>query len=149
MLHYIKWWIKTHFTKQHLKMTWKAFVSNPYDFSCTEEFMRYRLLDLLHYFEGFTYIDTKEIISRIKLAIKLNEIVTEKKELFTYEKPLDFDYKRLQYKCLVNVNLRNMNRFSPDGCFKIYELFPHELYIVKAKHLYYKILYENSWMWGD
>lgn len=149
MLHYIKWWIKTHFTKQHLKMTWKAFVSNPYDFSCTEEFMRYRLLDLLHYFEGFTYIDTKEIISRIKLAIKLNEIITEEQELFTYEKHFDSDDKRPQYTCLVKVNLKNMNRFSSDAYCKIYEMFPHELYITKAKHLYYKILYENSWMWGD
>lgn len=148
MLYYIKWWIKTHFTKQHLRMAWKAFVSNPYDFSCTEELMRYRLLDLLHYFEGVIYIDTKEIISRIKLAIKLNEIITQEEDLFTYEPNVNSEDKHLQYKCLVKVNLRNMNRFSQDP-YELYELFPHELYIVKAKHLYYKILYENSWMWGD
>ena len=74
----------------------------------------------------------------------INLISTENGD---YEmKPTD-DFK---YRCLVNVNTKNIDRFVTDKKSQYYYLKnPHELYLRKAKYLYHKIRYEHDGEWWD
>lgn len=146
--------LKRRLKKRHLNTTWQAFKSEPWDFWCTENIMYYRLIELQEYFEKCEYLEDaskNRILKQIKLAIRLNSIFTERNEnlydildLGNFSKPLED-----RYVCNVNVNTRNAARFVHPDIISFYTKFPHELYILKARHLYYKILEYYAPTWAD
>ena len=86
--------------------------------------------------------------------------MNEKKDLFTYTGDMEFSEPDedgnvewlpgdLEYHCLVNVNTKNASRFVGNENIDFYKKHPHELYVQKAKALYYKIRYEKTNQWWD
>lgn len=60
----------------------------------------------------------------------------------------EWDGSGLIYHCDVKVNLRNAKRFAHnDTQYSLVQQTPHELYEMKAKHLYHKIreYFEEEW----
>lgn len=56
------------------------------------------------------------------------------------------------YRCLVNVNTRNVKRFFPgasESTIKFIKEHPHELYEKKAYSLLFKYLEHHLWDWWD
>ena len=89
----------------------------------------------------------------IDRAIRVLEAYLNK-DTFTYHCKTDIDgnayWGEGEYKCLVNVNLKNIHRFikHPDAV-KYAEDQPHELYHVKALSLYHKLREHYMATWWD
>lgn len=151
--------------RSHLNVVKEAFNGYPYDFEFMLELEYAKLKEMLDYHERSHIIceeERKRIIWQLKLAISLLEIISEKRDIFHYDfnenQPLlkekcEFGYKLLEdfdsrYHCDVNVNTRNVDRFAQNEWEKGYMLkSPHELYMMKARHLYYRVReqYEQEW----
>lgn len=147
--------IKMMFNKRHLKTIWSAITASPDNFYCTMEIMYNRLAELEHYYveryDCFNWCraEYNDMMRQIRLAIKLNRIIyRDGDNLYDVGLFRDFD-KPLQdrYKCIVKVNLKNAARFVKPKYIPFYTSFPHELYLVKARHLYHKILAKYAFEW--
>lgn len=149
------WWICNGTNPYHWKLIWYTiFHQYGWDNSFNWEVLRLCILKSRYYFQHHQYISQEHIDYTIRwqtTAINLLDIILEKKNLW--------DYEYTYYKCLVNVNMRNMDRFAYRGVdyetgkiyktTKCYELEPHELYKEKARKLLLRILDEHSIHWWD
>ena len=122
---------------------------------------------IAHYKHGyFATAETYEPIVRwIKMAVKLHDIMLDNNvDLFNYEGemelvPIDDGkfYKlkddNVKYRCLVKVNMRNLDRYltlSHNQKAKDWYIeHPHELYQLKAWYLYHKLLAYYAKTWWD
>lgn len=107
--------------------------------------------------------DTYNHITKwMEIALYLNDVITNTVDLYHF----DGDYElvpyeknpklsrlvtdKLIYYCDVNVNLNNMTRFVTDEKRKEFiKSHPHELYMIKAKELYHKIMCNYLSTWWD
>lgn len=132
-----------------------------FDFGYLYELEYSKLKEMLNYFEkhGLS-TDNDNIIRQIKLAMKLlNIIMEEEYKLFDFvynPKPYNNEeekvklIKDMEYVCNVNVNLKNAKRFAIDGKHvDIFNRWPHELYLAKARYLYHKLRYNFEQYWWD
>ena len=122
---------------------------------------------IAHYKHGyFATAETYEPIVRwIKMAVKLHDIMLDNNvDLFDYEGEMEFVpiddgkfYKlkddNVKYRCLVKVNMRNLDRYlklSHNQKAKDWYIeHPHELYQLKAWYLYHKLLAYYAKTWWD
>ena len=96
-------------------------------------------------------VDNDKYIKQIDLAMKLLYIINNDNDLYEYVEDTTSTaktwFERSVYTPKVNVNTKNAKRFVNDYEVEFYNKFPHELYLVKARHLYHKIrdMYEQTW----
>lgn len=163
----IRCWFRCSFSKEHLKYAYEAFTSYPFDYSYIYRAHRAQLKAQLHYYRKshiFTEENRQSIIKWMTYAIKMIDIILDddpKRSLFHFndtQKRNDdgtlLPYcERIEYVCDVNVNTRNYRRFTKglheDYIKYIVEKCPHELYLLKAKYLYFKILFHHIENWWD
>lgn len=112
-----------------------------------------KLSEMKDYFEkhGIAANNDKKI-KQIDLALKLLKIIKDE-NVFHYEWHKDcrgkITYSNPKYCCDVEINIRNANRFIKNEKEKEFYInnYPHEIYLLKAKHLYHKVrnIYEQTW----
>ena len=152
----IRNWFRWNFNIYHFRVVWEAMFNWPFDEYYLLRLTKFRYLEMAHYFEKFGIAEgNKRDAERLKLLAKLIDIINEDHiQLYDYvgnENELIDDGKgkkmlkfNREYKCLVNVNMKNMQRFiEHDYDEKIFKSSPHELYKIKAEKLYFKILQEH------
>lgn len=152
----IRAWFRHCFNKTHFKFIKEAWCAYPWDWCYMYRVERAQLVDMIEYFKK-GYITTEEtyaeMIKWLNILIKLNDIILEANgvDLFDYEGQMIFEQlpngktyelkdNGLIYHSKVYANLKNAKRF----CRNEHELkyvmgHPHELYKMKAKHLYHTI----------
>jgi len=158
-------WFKNHFNKgnRHLRKVCRN--GRPWDIDFLYDLEKAKIQEMIAYHKKYKrYIGVEDDIKWMELSIKLIDIFTEQEDLFHYTGEMKFipiegtdtysmDNSDLKYHCDVNVNTRNVSRFVPGGkdCPYIehWKMHPHELYILKAKHLYHKIREEKDDAWWD
>lgn len=151
----LKSYIK-HFTGYKWDIIKESFKTQPYDYGYLLKLEKAKLNEMYHYFKNsnLTYEDSR-IAKDIKLAISLLDIIDQTKDTFEFKVTHKTEGCNLiiggtEYKCLVNVNMRNLKRFIPtNGDDVLYETFPDTLYAEKAKRLYYKLLQERLDTWWN
>lgn len=112
-----------------------------------------KLAEMKNYFEKYGLAeDNDKFIKQIDLAMRLLYIINNDNELYDYVEDKTSSAKtwieRVRYKSNVNVNLKNAKRFAKSKYeVEFYNKCPHELYLLKAKHLYHKVrdCYEQTW----
>ena len=152
----VRAWFRHCFTKTHFKFIKEAWCSYPWDWCHVYRVERAQFVDMLSYFEH-AHITTEEtyaeMIKWLRLLIKLNDIILEANgvDLFEYEGHMIFEElpkgelyemkgESLIYHSKVNVNMKNAERFAPNKqMLKYIKEHSHELYRLKAKHLYHTI----------
>lgn len=146
----IRCWFRHNFNKHHWNVIKSAIKGHPFDYCYLLDLEYAKLNEMYHYFSTSDIAeDNPKTAREIKLAMKLNRIISEEENLYDYirnGKGLGFDYK-----CLVNVNLNNIDRFikySPEVKF-ISDKMPHYLYIEKAKNLYGELMKHKIFTWWD
>lgn len=154
----IKNWFRVNFNKYHWEVIKTAITCWPWDEYYYLKLTRARFLEMAHYFEtrGIA-VSSMRNAEYLRLLAKLSDIIAEDDQLYTYVyETTDGDWIELEklesglfkvisdrgkYKCLVKVNLKNIDRFVTDSQERNYvENNPHELYKLKAEKLYFKIL---------
>lgn len=127
----------------------EAINGESFDYAYLYYIERKKLIEMREYFKVHG-ISTRndEIIKQINLAIKLLDIIIDE-NVFHFER--DDVYDESIYVCDVNVNLKNINRFTNNEIEKdvIKNKFPHELYLLKATHLYHKLRNNLEQNWWD
>ena len=155
------------------KRRWKlvkqaAFHTYPFSYEYFYDLQKTYMEELIaHYKHGyFATAETYEPIVRwIKMAVKLHDIMLDNNvDLFDYEGEMEFVpiddgklYKmkddNVKYRCLVKVNMRNLDRYlklSHNQKAKDWYIeHPHELYQLKAWYLYHKLLAYYAQTWWD
>ena len=147
----LKCWCRYNLNRYHWNVIKKAICGYPFDYSYMLDLQRAKLEEMYNYFLHSNITEDSPIIRRdLKLIIKLLKIINEEKLCFTYEPPRNI-FSNSIYKCLVNVNLNNIDRFVKNDREKklIKEKMQHELYLYKAKNLYYKLLMNRMETWWD
>ena len=155
------------------KRRWKlvkqaAFHTYPFSYEYFYNLQKTYMEELIaHYKHGyFATAETYEPTVRwIKMAVKLHDIMLDNNvDLFDYEGEMEFVpindgkfYKlkddNVKYRCLVKVNMRNLDRYltlSHNQKAKDWYIeHPHELYQLKAWYLYHKLLAYYAKTWWD
>ena len=147
----LKCWCKHNLNRYHWKTVKKAWCGYPFDYNYMLDLQQAKFEEMYNYFQNSDIVADAHMIRRdLKLIIKLLKIIREEELCFTYDINGD-SFKRGQYRCLVNVNLNNIDRFVKNEKEKkfIKEKMQHELYIYKAKNLYYKLLMNRLETWWD
>lgn len=157
-------WFKYHFKKDNfnlMKVCWKG---RPWDYGYLYDLEQAKIKEMVNYHERQKrFVGVEQVIRDMKLCINLIDIFSEKRQIFHFTGKLKFDVidddnceiKRgnLEYHCDVNVNLKNIKRFvnkeNLEFFEKYYKYYPHEFYILKARHLYHKIRLERDDTWWD
>lgn len=153
------WWRCNGQNPYHWHLAWYAFFHH---YGWDHSFFDWKLLQISikksrYYFERHRYI-SHEHLRRIamwqEIAISLTEIILEERKLWD----MHWTDNELKYKCLVNVNMKNMNRFPVSGVdyetgriissINMYR-DSHELYKEKARQLLLKILDRYATEWWD
>jgi hypothetical protein len=141
----------------HWKVIKEAYTGQPWDFCFILDLERAKLEEMEHYFRYHGTAENHiEVSNKIALMIKMLDIFTERTEIASYtvegDEFLETDPEtglsqlndsKVKYECLVNVNLRNIDRFIKNESEKKYCLeHPDELYRIKAHRLYERMRYE-------
>lgn len=113
-----------------------------------------KLKEMVDYFTKYGIsADNDLYIKQMKLAIKLLQIVINE-EGYHFEHNIDNNGSKKftdlnKYVCDVTVNTKNAHRFVHNEKEREFYVnnYPHELYLLKAKHLYHKLreYYEQTW----
>ena len=129
----------------------------PYDSYYLLKLEQSKLKEMIAYSErNMRYVGQEYDIRDMKICVSLIDIITETRDLFTFDGNLEFsepdefgnctiNTDKLKYRCFVNVNERNAYRFSNENRKYHYK---HDLYIMKARQLYYQIRIEKEERWG-
>ena len=118
-----------------------------------------KLNEMVGYFTKYGIsADNDKYIRQMKLAIKLLEIVIEE-DGYYFEWPSNVEPNSIEslkkelakYVCTVKVNTKNADRFVNNDMEKDFYVnrYPHELYLLKAKHLYHKLRNDFEQTWWD
>lgn len=95
-------------------------------------------------------IGAEERAAQMRTAIRLMQIVWGPTETFTFGEHKDLEHLEENYRCLVNVNLRNIDRFAKTPYQKeMFKKMPSELYEEKAYQLLFKYLEHHLRDWWD
>ena len=161
------WWnlrsrLKYHTTKDFRNIIKTVREGYPWDEGYLYDLERAKLVEMRNYHQKRQWFDGWERVVRdMSICINLIDIFTEKYLLFHYDRDvmdclLKGDGSTVpfpKYICDVKVNVKNADRFldpdTPDNVRQYYIEQPHELYILKAKHLYHKIRLERDGEWWD
>ena len=138
--------------KLRYKLVDEAINGYSFDFGYLYNLEYAKLASMKDYFEkhGLS-VDNDKYIKQIDLAMKLLYIINNDNDLYEYVEDTTSTaktwFERSVYTPKVNVNTKNAKRFVNDYEVEFYNKFPHELYLVKARHLYHKIrdMYEQTW----
>lgn len=156
----IKTFFKYKFNREHWDTIRCASETFNWDYGFLYELMRYKLIEMKKYFETADYAikDYDRINRDINICIKLLDILTDRVKLVEHTGDLTFNdngnliENSIEFYPIVYVNQRNILRFlssNDTGTIKMYEKYPEELYMLKARHLLFKILYERIPEWWD
>lgn len=150
----VRFWFHIHFRKANWGIFKEWFKGDPLDYGFLLSIEQAKIKDMLDYFEKHDKFVGQDIVMRdMRICISLLDIMLEKRQLFHHTGSIyitdDGELKsdNLQHHCDVYVNLKNINRFVDEELTDFYTKFPDELYIQKARHLYYKIRYERDQHW--
>lgn len=158
----VRSWFKYTFNKNHLRLIKEAYTGRPYDHRFLYDIEHAKIKEMSDYLEEADRFEGVEHVVRdMRICLSLIEIFSESRNLFHFNGHLTFEdadggMKKIgntddfAYICDVNVNLKNIDRFVKNPRLKKYVMtHPHELYILKAKHLYHKIHLERDGEWWD
>lgn len=162
----IRGWFRFHFRKEFFKFLKEVLKSYPYDSSYLFEVEKAKMLEMAAYFERSQLVEGWErTVKELRLCARLIDIITENDsvDLFHYNGDWHFEpckdnpeyYEMVfsddhEYVCDVKVNLRNVRRFETnEKLIDYYMKNPHELYKLKAQHLYHKIRLYRELNWWD
>jgi len=151
-----------HTRKEWFSLLKETLLSYPYDHSYLLRLEQIKLKEMIAYHKkAQRFVGVEKVIRDMNIAVGLLDIMLGNKDLFHFDGDLLFNkiegkdeyevVKSTDFKYVsdINVNLRNIDRFIPKERQKIYLDMPHELYIEKAKVLYYKIRLEHTDEWWD
>ena len=147
---YICCWFRHNFNKHHWEVVKSAIKGYPFDYCYLLNLEYAKLNEMYHYFSTSDIAeDNPKTAREIKLAMNLNRIICEEEKL--YDCIRNGNGKGFNYKCLVKVNLKNINRFvkNPDEIKFISNSMPHLLYMSKTKHLYGELMKHKIYKWWD
>lgn len=164
----IKYWFWVNFNKYHLKTVWTTFKVHPHDYSYTWQIEKARLEELKQYFIKVSdTFDHKSDIYWINKCLSLLDILINDGDdawLYYNEVGIKIDkdnINNIPFSSLISffdkekINISNAERFYP-GFFNfisedraIEDVYYHELYLAKVKYLYYEILKNYVYNWGD
>ena len=167
--HSVCCWFRICCNKRRWKLVKQAaFHTYPFSYEYFYDLQKTYMEELIaHYKHGyFATAETYEPIVRwIKMAVKLHDIMLDNNvDLFDYEGEMEFvpiddgkfyklKYDNVKYRCLVKVNMRNLDRYlklSHNQKAKDWYIeHPHELYQLKAWYLYHKLLAYYAKTWWD
>lgn len=163
----VRGWVRYHTKKDFFKLLWTVLKGYPWDYSYMYELERAKLVEMIGYQKRtLRFVGVERVIRDMELCVSLIDIITERKQLFTFEgEPIwkdmedknlkEFDGSNIKYKCLVNVNTRNAERFFNRKKFSdnmwnyLLTDDKHEIYKTKARYLYEKIRLEHMEEWWD
>lgn len=159
------WFTYHFFNKNFRKLVRTLYKSYPWDEMYLYYMEKAKIEEMRKYHEKWQrFVGVEQVIRDMRICESLIDIFTEKKAMFhytgglTYTKLENGDYEMgatpdFKYICDVNVNVRNADRFLPQGINEKQRQYwiehPHEIYILKAKHLYHKIRLERDGQWWD
>ena len=159
----LRYMLEINFNRCHLA-TLSAVFSG---YSNTDEYIysvtRLQLKELLRNMQKKKYATAETYDSMCKwiaLAIRMLDITLGDVDCFHYTGDMKFiqdsedittvNMDDIVYHCDVNVNTKNIRRFvNNDDIVKFYTERPHELYVLKAKYLFHKIMFKYSDSWWD
>lgn len=158
-----KGWIKYHlFNKNFYALLKEVYKTYPWDSCFLYDLEKAKIEEMRKYhIKSDRFVGVEYVIRDMKICENLIDIFTGKRDLghydgeLTYTKLEDGNYEightpDFKYVCNVKVNTKNLKRFVKDPKIeKFYTEHPDELYMLKAKHLYHKIRYENDSAWWD
>lgn len=174
MFNFIKRLKRYRLNKEHLKLVWEAWKGYPFDHGYLLNLEELKLKEMLVYHKYRSVVplcdeQREEIIRSLELACKLIHILNNETDLFHFESnksteemfvksdikidgeecyEMNPKYKQ-QYFCDVNVNLKNVHRFCTKEQIPYYTRMPHEVYLLKVKHLYHLIRERYDELWWD
>lgn len=162
--HSIRSWFKFTFNKNHIRLMKEAYRGRPWDFGYLWDLEYAKIKEMADYLEKSNrFVGVEYVVRDMRICLSLIEIFSDKRDLFHFDGKLLNDEKcnrgvivkavgipDFEYKCHVNVNLKNINRFVVDkDAQKWYINYPHEFYELKARYLYHKIRREREMGWWD
>lgn len=160
--YHVRSWIKYHFNKDNFNIIKTVLKTYPWDYAYLYKLEKVKIQEMINYhkkhqrFEGW-----ENVVRNMETCCKLIDIVLGETKTFEYtgdvkyipienSDNVEINTDSLSYHCMVNVNMKNVDRFCNNEfekkCFLEH---PHELYIRKAKYLYHKIRFENDETWWD
>ena len=142
------WWYplknlkKYNFTKLHLDSVFESFNFKPYDYTHIWRVERAHLIETKSYFQISKIFDHTDDIKYIDICINLLDILIDDGDGL-------MDYKNMKFKKYVNT--KNFKRFVPNAptSHDNLEICNYDVYMAKAKHLYYEILKNKIQNWWD
>lgn len=166
----IRSWFRYTFNKEHRELVKEAFNSRPWDQSYLFSLEKAKIEEMMKYQEhARRFVGVEQVIRDMRICLSLLEIIMGERKLFHFDghltfKGIDEEEKEklgedaveivespdFKYNCDVNVNLRNIKRFvNNEKEAEFYQKMPHELYELKAEHLYHKIRATREMRWWD
>ena len=159
-------WFKYHFRREFFALLWEVLKTYPWDHSYLLNIEKAKMLEMAKYFERSQIAEGWERrVKELRLCARLIEIMTDETELFHYNGDWNFVPSKThpgcyemefsedwEYVCDVKVNTKNIKRFVLDEKMIDYILNKdglHQLYMIKARQLYYKIRLEREETWWD
>jgi len=154
----IKYWFYCNWNKEHYRLVKRAFTSYPWDYYFMYELMEYQIDKQIRWFNkhnNFEHGDT-DVVRPLKWAKYCVHTMINDTELY--------DYDIEQHKSIYTgprVNYRNIKRFHEefhadfrgkptfDQVIEYYKNYPEQYYILKCRHLLFKILKQYSFRWWD
>ena len=135
-------------------LVFTALDSEVYDYEYLLDLIKAQAQRMLTHFESDdSYnIDSKYIARDLKLLIKIIDILEDNNNsLYEFStntnESNEIDNSNFSYNCLVHVNTQNANRFTNN--IEFVEKFPHELYVLKARSIFKKLMGINLFTWFD
>ena len=158
----------------HIKLVWNAWKGYPFSNGYLNDLEELKLKEMLDYHKKGSLVpitdETRDNIIRwLELAYKLIYIINHENEYYHYD-VLTPDEKmfiesdvvvdgrkcyesnpnyKIEYRCDINVNTKNANRFCDTKYIEFLKKYKHELYIAKARHLYHLIRERHDEEWWD
>ena len=147
-----------NWNKHFFRLLKTVFTSYPYDYCYLLEIEAAKIREMAEHFKkvnsgekiGFAYEGMEKDVWYMELAVKLIDIMVHDENLFHYDFDKATKDNKNGYACDVYVNTKNIDRYIDSKTNKEYILeHPHELYLAKARKLYYKIRYEQDFYWWE
>ena len=159
------WFTYHFFNKNFRKLAKTVYRSYPWDEVYLYYMEKAKIEEMRKYHEKYNgFVGVEQVIRDMKICESLIDIFTEQRKLFHYDGDVVFNKLEdgtcsmgttpdFKYHCDVKVNTKNADRFLPYGITEKQRQYwidnPHEIYILKAKHLYHKIRLERDGYWWD
>ena len=156
-------YIRYNMNRHYMHLVWTVLSGYPWDYCFLYAMEKAKLEEMLAYQEKRNLIceeQREQILRTLRLAIRMLDILDNEDKLYHFEgflrsfkvdgtdlHQLNFDCH--EYHCDIKVNTRNIDRFVPKNGQRMYLHHQHELYLLKARHLYHKIRYYYTEYWWE